>query len=102
MKDPSYPRLKAVKMILRYVKGTDNLGLFYQKANKFELEGFVNSDYCNDVDDRKSISGYTFFMRGTTFILLSKKHLIVSLLTFTEYVTASLGVSHKIWLMRLL
>jgi hypothetical protein len=103
MEDPRYPHLKAVKKILRYVKGTKDLGLFYQKTNIFELAGYVDSDWCGDINDHKSTSGYVFYMGGTIFTWLSKKQLIVTFSTReAEYVAASLGVSHVIWLRRLL
>jgi hypothetical protein len=103
MEDPKYPHLKDVKRILRYVKGTEDLGLFYQKTNIFELAGYVDNDCCGDIDDRKNTSGYTFYMGGTTFTWLSKKQPIVTLSTYEgEYIAASLGVSHIIWLRRLL
>jgi Reverse transcriptase (RNA-dependent DNA polymerase) len=44
MEDPRNPHFKAVKRILRYVKGTEILGLFYQENNIFELIGYVDSD----------------------------------------------------------
>jgi hypothetical protein len=103
MEDPRYPHLKGVKMILRYVKGSEDLGLFYQKTNIFELASYVDNDWCGDIDDHKSTSGYAFYMRGTTFTWLSKNQPIITLSTCeAEYVTASLGVSHAIWLRRLL
>jgi hypothetical protein len=103
MEDPRYPHLKAVERILRYVKGTKDFGLFYQKTNIFYLIGYVDSDWCGDIDDRKYTSGYAFYFGGITFTWLSKKHSIVTLSTCeAEYVVASLGVSHVIWLRRLL
>jgi hypothetical protein len=63
----------------------------------------VDSDWCSDIDDRKSTSGYAFYTGNTTFTWLSKKQPIITLSTCeAEYVTASLGVSHVIWLRRLL
>jgi hypothetical protein len=44
IKDLRYPQLKAVKMILIYIKGTEDLKLFYQKTNIFELIGYVDND----------------------------------------------------------
>jgi Reverse transcriptase (RNA-dependent DNA polymerase) len=103
IEDPRYPHLKAVKRILSYVKGTENLRLFYKKTNIFELTGYVDSDWCGDIDDHKSTSGYAFYMGGTTFTWLSKKQPIVTLFTCeAKYVAASLGVSHAIWFRRLL
>jgi Reverse transcriptase (RNA-dependent DNA polymerase) len=103
MEDPRHSHLKVVKRILRYVKGTEDLGLLYQKTDILELTSYVNSDWCGDIDNRKSTTGYVFFMRGTTFTWLSKKQPIVTLLTYeAEYVAASFGVSHAIWFRRLL
>jgi hypothetical protein len=38
MEDPIYPHLKAVKRILRYVKGTEDLRLFYERLMFFNLQ----------------------------------------------------------------
>jgi hypothetical protein len=103
MENLRYSHLKVVKRILRYVKGTEDLGLLYQKTNIFELAGYVDIDWFGDIDDRKSTSGYAFYMGGTAFTWLSKKHPIVTLSTYeAKYVAASLGVSHAIWLRKLL
>jgi hypothetical protein len=103
MEDPRYPHLKTMKKILRYVKRIEDFGLFYQKTNIFELTGYVDSDWCGDIDDRKNTSGYAFYMGGTCFTWLSKKQPIVTLYNCeAEYAAASFGVSHAIWLRRLL
>jgi hypothetical protein len=47
--------------------------LFYQKTNVFELTDYMDSDWCGDIDDHKSASGYAFYMGATTFTWLSKK-----------------------------
>jgi hypothetical protein len=97
MEDLRYTHLKAVKRILIYIKGTEDLRLFYQKTNIFELTGYVDSDCYDDIDDRKSTSGYAFYMGDTMFTWLSKKQSIVTLSTCeAEYIAASLGVSHAI------
>ncbi|KAG8472851.1 hypothetical protein CXB51_034771 [Gossypium anomalum] len=63
----------------------------------------VWSDWCGDLDDRKSTSGYVFFMGNTAFTWLSKKQPIVTLSTCeAEYVAASWCVCHAIWLRNLL
>ena len=78
------------------------MGLFYSMTEDFKLLGYSDSDWCGDVDDRKSTSGYMFFMGETTFTWYSKKQPIVSLSTCeAEYVAASYCVCHAIWLRRL-
>ncbi|KAE8721174.1 hypothetical protein F3Y22_tig00016637pilonHSYRG00095 [Hibiscus syriacus] len=97
MDEPVYSHWKALKRILRYIQGTVSLGLFYSKAEDYKLVGYSDSDWCGDIDDRKSTSGYVFFMGDTAFTWLSKKQPIVTLSTCeAEYVAASWCVCHAI------
>ena len=55
------------------------------------------------MDDRKSTTGFVFFMGNTAFTWFSKKQPIVTLSTCeAEYVAASSCVCHAIWLKELL
>ena len=64
---------------------------------------YFDSDWCGDIDDCKSTTGYVFYMGNTTFTWLSKKHPIFTLSTCeAEYVAASYCVCHTIWLRTLL
>ncbi|XP_050895534.1 secreted RxLR effector protein 161-like [Lathyrus oleraceus] len=103
MEEPVYIHWKALKRILRYIQGTMSLGMFYSNSDKYKLVGYSDSDWCGDIDDRKSTSGYVFFMGNTAFTWLSKKQPIVTLSTCeAEYVAASWCVCHAIWLRRLM
>jgi len=103
MEEPTYTHWRALKRILRYVRGTTSLGLYYTRSDDYRLVGYSDSDWCGDVDDRRSTSGYVFFMSNTAFTWLSKKQPIVTLSTCeAEYVAASLSVCHAIWLRNLL
>ncbi|GJS40666.1 retrovirus-related pol polyprotein from transposon TNT 1-94 [Tanacetum coccineum] len=103
MENPKYAHLKALKRILRYVKGTESLGLFYSISKEYRLKGYSDSDWHGDVDDQKNTSGYVFFMGETAFTWASKKQPIVALSTCeAKYVAASWTVCHAIWLRNLL
>ncbi|XP_061364779.1 uncharacterized mitochondrial protein AtMg00810-like [Gastrolobium bilobum] len=103
MEEPSYSHWKAAKRILRYIQGTTSLGLHYSRSENYKLIGYTDNDWCGDVDDRKSTSGYVFFMGNTTFTWISKKQPIVTLSTCeAEYVAASWCVCHAVWLRNLL
>jgi hypothetical protein len=54
---PRESRLKATKRILRYLKYTQNISLWYPKGAKFELVGYSDSDYVGCKVERKSTSG---------------------------------------------
>ncbi|KAJ1691007.1 hypothetical protein LUZ63_015162 [Rhynchospora breviuscula] len=103
MDEPKYSHWKAIKRILRYIKGTESLGLFYSNSEKYKLIGYSDSDWCGDIDDRKSTSSYVFYMGDTAFTWTLKKQPIVTLSTCeAEYVVASWCVAHTIWLRNLL
>ena len=103
MEDPRASHMKAAKRILRYVKGTEQLGLHYSKTNDFLLTGYVDSDWAGDVDDRKSTTGFVFYMGGTAFTWMSRKQPIVTMSTCeAEYVAAATSVCHAIWLRNVL
>ncbi|GKE41318.1 retrovirus-related pol polyprotein from transposon TNT 1-94, partial [Tanacetum coccineum] len=55
--DPKTSHLEAVKRIIRYIKGTTHLGLWYLKGTDIETVVYVDSDHAGDYVDRKSTSG---------------------------------------------
>ncbi|XP_016505670.2 secreted RxLR effector protein 161-like [Nicotiana tabacum] len=55
--NPKESHLKTVKRILRYLKGTQDLVLYYPLGDNFDLIGYVDSDYTGYLVDRKSTSG---------------------------------------------
>lgn len=49
------------KHVLRYLKGTIDQGLHYQKGEKSpQLEGYSDADWAADRDDRRSTTEYCF------------------------------------------
>jgi hypothetical protein len=47
---PKECHLTAVKRIMRYLKYSPNIGLWYPKGAQFELVGFSDSDYVGCLD----------------------------------------------------
>ncbi|XP_016730871.1 uncharacterized mitochondrial protein AtMg00810-like [Gossypium hirsutum] len=64
---------KAVKRVLRYVKGTFNSGVKFEKAEELKLVGYSGGDWAGSVDDIKSTSGYFFTLGSSVFSWSSKK-----------------------------
>ena len=61
--NPKESHMVAVKRIIRYLKRTSNLGLWYYKNYSLDLIGFSDVDYGGCKIDRKSTSGTCQFLR---------------------------------------
>ncbi|XP_059310067.1 secreted RxLR effector protein 161-like [Lycium ferocissimum] len=103
MEAPSFTHLKVAGRILRYLKGTIDLRLFYTSSNDFNLVGFCDSDHAGYIDDRKSITSFVFFLSDCVISWCSKEQSIVTLSTCeAKYVATTPCTCHAIWLRRLL
>jgi len=62
MHDPGRSHWKAVKWVLRYIKGTIDVGLVFENDSigKQECVRYVDSDYAGDLDKRRSTTRYVF------------------------------------------
>jgi len=52
----------AVKRIFRYLVGTTNIGIWYEKGSHFNLMAYCDADYAGDKIERKSTSGACQFL----------------------------------------
>ena len=50
----------AMKNILKYLRRTKDLFLIFIGDSELQVEGYTDSDFVSDPDDRKSMSGYVF------------------------------------------
>jgi hypothetical protein len=79
--------LKAIKRILRYLKHTQNVGLWYPKRARFELIGYSNSNYAGRKVESKSTSGTCQLLGRSLVSWSSKKQNSVALSTAeVEYI----------------
>jgi hypothetical protein len=86
---PRESHLKATKRILRYLKHTQNVGLWYPKGAKFELIGYSNSDYTGCKVERRSTSGTCQLLGRSLISWSSKKQNSITLSTAeAEYIAA--------------
>lgn len=101
MATPGKEHWKAVKWVLRYLKGTQQYGLVYEKsAGKVAgLCGYVDSDYAGDLDRRRSLTGYMFFLDGCLVNWkASLQHVVALSTTEAEYTAATEAVKEALWL----
>jgi len=79
-----------VKNVFRYLNATINLGILYDETNEnIYTEGFSDSDYADDLDIRRSTTGYVFKLAGGAITVHSLRQRTVSLSTTeAEYIAA--------------
>lgn len=92
--------ITAAKHLLRYVKGTLERGLVFRKhsVNYGLLTGYSDADYANDVSTRRSTTGYTITVGGSTVCWRIRRQRSVALST-TEAKYMAMGdcAKHLLW-----
>ena len=64
-----------------------------------QIDGFTDSDFQSDVDDRKSISGFVFICNGGAVSWKSSKQSITAdSTTEAEYIAASDAAKEAVWI----
>ena len=78
-----------VKRIFRYLRGTYDLGLVFKSESKIEINCFSDSDFANDINTRKSVSGVVLQIGTSSVTWFSRKQNVVVLSTTeAEFVAA--------------
>ena len=101
MHDPGKDHWQAVKWILRYIHGTVNLGLKFERDNRLgqNLEGYVDSDYAGDLDKRWSTTGYLFTLaKGPVSWRSTLQSTVALSTTEAEYMAVTEAFKEAIWL----
>ena len=57
---PTLRHWNGVKHLLRYLRGTSDMGIFYSKVPKLELLGYTDAGYLSVPHKTRSQSGYVF------------------------------------------
>jgi hypothetical protein len=67
MEKPRSLHLKKTKRILCFVKGIASYRLFYSSSQNLEIIGYSDSDWAENLKDRKSTTGFIFFYGRNNF-----------------------------------
>jgi hypothetical protein len=102
MTHPQEAHLKAVKCILRYIKGTLDFGLFYPQSANLTFCGYSDADWGGDLDQRRSTGAFVFTVNGTPITWSSKKQTCVALSSCeSEYRALVEASKEAIWIQNL-
>ena len=100
--NPQKEHCTALKQILKYLKGTNNIGILYKQDGSDKCVGYSDTDWAGDPSDRKSTSGYIFMFSDGPISWRSKKQKCVALSTAeAEYVALSGAAQEFLWLRQL-
>ncbi|XP_062712150.1 uncharacterized protein LOC134289741 [Aedes albopictus] len=93
-----------LKRVLRYIKGTLDIGLEYRADSEVPLiQVFADADWANDPVDRRTVSGCLFKVAGCCVTWITRKQQVVSLSsTEAELNALCAAACFEIWLVRLL
>nr|GEV34076.1 ribonuclease H-like domain-containing protein [Tanacetum cinerariifolium] len=73
MHDPREPYFHAMKRVLRYLRGTTDLGLYLFRSSTSQLTTYSDADWTGCPATRRSISSYCIFL-GDNLVTWSSKH----------------------------
>ncbi|KAJ3570235.1 hypothetical protein NP233_g4536 [Leucocoprinus birnbaumii] len=98
--NPGRAHWEAMKHAMAYVKGTLDYRITYLQGASLQPIGFVDSDFANDRDTRRSTDGHVFFVGGGP-VLWSTKHqeTVATSTTEAEYMAVSCVVQQAMWLL---
>ncbi|XP_019197946.1 PREDICTED: uncharacterized protein LOC109191750 [Ipomoea nil] len=76
----------SLKRVMRYVKGTLNLGLRISRSTSMDIHAYSDSDWADDPNDHKSTSGFAVFL-GSNLIswIFRKQRTVACSSTEVEY-----------------
>ncbi|XP_059221384.1 uncharacterized protein LOC131995997 [Stomoxys calcitrans] len=101
-KCPGKEHWSAVKRIFRYLKGTKGAKIKFSKGENEKLAAYSDSDWANDIDERRSMTGYICILQGGPIAWVSKHQPTIALFTTeAEYMALSATVQEVIWLRNL-
>jgi len=89
MSNPGKEHWRAIKWILRYMKGNSDMTLCYDGTD-VSLHRYVDSDFADDVDSWRSITDYVFIFGSGAVSWESRLQKIIVLSTMeAEYVAVT-------------
>ncbi|PWA94574.1 ribonuclease H-like domain, Reverse transcriptase, RNA-dependent DNA polymerase [Artemisia annua] len=103
MQDPKDHHLKAIKQVIRYIKGTKDHGIIYKKEGGCKITGYSDSSYGINTDQGKGTTGIVFYFGESPITWCTQKQPTVALSSCeSEFMAATGAACQALWLKRLL
>ncbi|GJV25900.1 ribonuclease H-like domain, reverse transcriptase, RNA-dependent DNA polymerase [Tanacetum coccineum] len=103
MQEPKEQHMKAIKQVLRYVKGTKDYGITYKHNGGNTIQGFSDSSYGVNTQEGKGTTGIIFYYGDSPISWSTQKQATVALSSCeSEFIAATAAATQALWLKRLL
>nr|GEW99430.1 zinc finger, CCHC-type [Tanacetum cinerariifolium] len=103
MQEPKEQHMKAIKQVLRYVKGTKDYGITYKHNGGNTIQGFSNNSYGVNTQEGKGTIGIIFYYGDSPISWSTQKQATVALSSCeSEFIVATAAATQALWLKRLL
>jgi hypothetical protein len=101
MSAPTLDHWRLAKAVLSYLAGTPEMGIMFGRET-LSVQGYCDADYADDLDMRRSTTGYIFTMGGGAITWASKCQPTVACSTVkAEYMAAAAATKEAMWLRKL-
>lgn len=102
MHSPLEDHYVVVKRILRYLRGTIGLGLYFRPGS-MDIKAYTDANWAGDSNDRRSTTGFVVFLGSNPISWSSKKqHTVGRSSTEAEYRAMATTTTKVVWLQQLL
>nr|GFA48364.1 zinc finger, CCHC-type [Tanacetum cinerariifolium] len=103
MQEPREQHMKAIRQVLRYIKGTKDYGITYMHNEGNKIHGFNDSSYGVNTQEGKGTTEIIFYYGESPISWSTKKQATIALSSCeSEFITATAAATQALWLKRLL
>ncbi|KAD4179957.1 hypothetical protein E3N88_28548 [Mikania micrantha] len=103
MQEPKEHHLKAIRQVLRYIKGTKDFGITYKRNGSCEITGYSDSSYGVNTEEGKGTTSIVFYFGNSPITWCTQKQQTVALSSCeSEFMAATAAACQALWLKRLL